>query len=473
MDFIRLAVRDVRRNGSRTGLAIAATALATVILVLSRLVPQGYMKYLAYAERSFADADILVWSAPQHVYSKDTSPLEWRDWSGEEWQSFAGYFLPELKSKGYVSPVDAPGWGPLDAGRLSSIISQVEGVEEVLPYLAFPCKVRVGDGEYVDAILRGREFRGQDRPLAMDWQVKRGRPLGPQDERSPNALVPLEPEEEGPPGAVVPLIADVIIPYAPHLEMEILLPRPQAGTAPSWDNPVSANLRQVGAYKVELGVVPGEFPDEIRPTGYWKRPEVIVSRTTFLDLVSGVLPEPPVYQMLVKVVRHSDTKVIVERLRQALGPDYGVYAIAELVSTSGDMSGISLIVPDMSSLMRWMTITMAGGIVAASVYVLLALQTRKIGLLRAIGATSKDIILYALSAVAYTTLAGIAIGFVLGKIITLTVIAATDFTFFEWLKMAGYDALLSLSGIAIPLTLGLAVAIWASRIPCAEVLRRE
>ena len=60
MDFVRLAVRDVRRNGSRTALAVAATALATAILVLSRLVPQGYMKYQAFAERSFAGADIVV-----------------------------------------------------------------------------------------------------------------------------------------------------------------------------------------------------------------------------------------------------------------------------------------------------------------------------------------------------------------------------------------------------------------------------
>ena len=116
---------------------------------------------------------------------------------------------------------------------------------------------------------------------------------------------------------------------------------------------------------------------------------------------------------------------------------------------------------------------MAAGIVTASVYVLLALQTRKIGLLRAIGATSKDIALYVLSAVAYTTLTGIAIGFISGKLVALTVISATDFTVLEWLAMAGYDALLSLSGMAIPLVLGLAVAVWASRIPCAEVLRRE
>ncbi|NLA60351.1 MAG: ABC transporter permease [Firmicutes bacterium] len=266
--------------------------------------------------------------------------------------------------------------------------------------------------------------------------------------------------------------------------MEILIPRPLAGVpganapsdqsaALSWDNPTSVRLDVVGAYKVELGVVPLEHLDQQTPTGYWKRPEILVSRKTFLDLVGRILPEPPVYQMLVKVARHSDTKVVVQRLREALGQDYGVYAVAELVSTAGEAGGLRLIVPDMSSLIRWMIITMAAGIVAASVYVLLALQTRKIGLLRAIGATSKDIVLYALSAVAYTTLAGIGIGFVLGKLISLTVITATDFSFLEWLKMAGYDALLSLAGIAIPLVLGLGVAIWASRIPCAEVLRRE
>jgi hypothetical protein len=304
--------------------------------------------------------------------------------------------------------------------------------------------------------------------------------------------------------------------------MELLLPRHVTGmsgvsdvagisvVAFSWDDPFSVSLSQVGAYTVELGLGPSELPDgaELQPSGYWRRPEILVSRKTFLDLFArsgdesreqpatasadsaavakhssgsgspgasgseGVALQPPAYQMLVRVVRHSETKAVVDRLRETLGPHYAVYSVAELVSQAG-RGGQRLIVPDMSSLLRWMIVTMAAGIVAASVYVLLALETRKIGLLRAIGATSKDIVVYALSAVAYTTLAGIGLGFVFGKLVALTVITATDFTFLEWLRMAGYDALLSLSGIAIPLVLGVAVAVWASRIPCAEVLRRE
>lgn len=468
MDFVRLAVRDVRKNGSRTALAIAATALATAILVLSRIVPQGYMKYLVYAERSFADADILVLRAPQHVYSQDASPLEWRPWAGEEWQSYAEYFMPGLKESGYVAPAGAPPWGPLDSALLSSLISTVEGVQEVSPYLSFPCKVDTGDS-YADAILRGRAFGGPAEPLAMDWMVKRGRALGPED--------------EGRPAALVPQVSTPVIPFSAGMRMEILLPRssgaaggaggPHGEPALRWDDPVAVDLDVVGLYKVELGAVPLEHLGEQEPTGIWGRPEILVSRTTFLDLVREVAPEPPVYQMLVKVARHSETKAVVQRLRETLGPDYGVYAIAELVVSGGNMGGVSLIVPDMSRLVRWMIITMAAGIVAGSVYILLALQTPKIGLLRAIGATSRDIMVYALSAVAYTTLFGIGIGFALGKVITLTVITATGFSLLEWLKMAGYDALLSLSGMVIPLVFGLGVAIRASRIPCAEVLRRE
>jgi hypothetical protein len=483
MDFVRLAVRDVRRNGSRTALAVAATALATVILVLSRLVPEGYLKYQAYAERSFAGADILVWKAPAHVYSKDSSPLEWRAWTGEEWQSFAEYFIPTLPTQGYVSPVDAPEWGPLDVRTLSPLTSGVEGVHDVSPYLSLPCKVKVGDG-YVDAVLRGREPGGPGEPLSMAWQVKTGRPLGPEDEGGPSALFPLMSEPR--------------IPYPSGARLELLLPRLEAGGAGetgasgrpdpipprlSWDLPVTVSLEAVGGYQVELGLVPEENEDaEVVPSGFWKRPEIVVSQKTFMDLAAGAAaapgqgvaaPEPPVYQMLVRVSRHSETKKVVERLRENLGPGYAVHAVAELVSIRSAGGGQRLITPDMSALTRWMIITMSAAIVAASVYVLLALQTSKIGLLRAIGATSRNVALYALAAVAYVSLLGIAIGFILGKLVALTVVAATDFTLLEWLTMAGYDAILSLSGMAIPLALGLAVAVWASRIPCAEVLRRE
>ena len=153
-------------------------------------------------------------SAPAHVYSKDASPLEWRPWSGEEWQSFAEYFIPTLPSEGCVCPVDSPQWGPLEVQSLSSLISSVEGVHKVFPYLSLPCKVRVGD-VLVDAILRGREFSGPDEQLSMAWQVKRGRPLGPEDEGEFNALIPLASEPK--------------IPYAPGFELELKLPRPAAG----------------------------------------------------------------------------------------------------------------------------------------------------------------------------------------------------------------------------------------------------
>ncbi len=297
---------------------------------------------------------------------------------------------------------------------------------------------------------------------------------------------------------MVPLGSEPTIPYVPGTRLELVLPRLEVGgpgetgasgrmdpftVRLSWGSPVTVSLEPVGGYKVELGMVPEENEDaNVAPSGFWRRPEVMVSQKTFMDLVAGTArnpgqggaaPEPLVYQMLVRVSRHSETKRVVERLRETLGSGYAVYAVAELVSMRSAGGGQRLITPDMSALTRWMIITMSAAIVAASVYVLLALQTRKIGLLRAIGATSKDVAVYALAAVAYVSLAGIAIGFILGKLVALTVVAATDFTLTEWLAMAGYDALLSLSGMAIPLALGVAVAVWASRIPCAEVLRRE
>jgi hypothetical protein len=463
MDFVRLAIREVKRNGSRTAIGIAAMALATVILVLSRIVPQGYMRNQAIAERIFADADILVWPAPAHVYAEDSSALEWREWEGAPWQSFAEYFIPTLSSDGYVCPFEAPPWRPLHTQTLSELLAGVDGIAKVEPYLAYPCKVTVGDITE-EAILRGREPDDAHDPLALVGQVEFGRGVVPEDIGTANALVPF--------------LSEPYIPYLPGGDLRVFIPSSPVDRADGH----SAVLTMIGAYVVEIGEVPGlpKSPKSGYEPEFWKRPEVIVSVETFKSLVGKAvgssengLPGVPVHQLLVRVSRPSEMREVVERIRKRLGPDYAVFSVAELADIRAAGGGQQIVSKDMSPIVTAMIVTMAGAIVVGSVYVLLALQTRKLGLMRAIGATSRNIVVYALSVIGYTTLIGAGIGFVVGKLVTLSVLLATDFTFAEWLRMTAVDALLALSSLGISLGLGLAVAVWASRIPCAEVLRRE
>lgn len=458
MDFLRLAMRDAKRNATRTLVAVIAVALASAVPVLSRMIPQGYVRGYGLAERTFAGGDILVWPAPRPVDLRDGSALDWRFWNGSDWQSDLIYFLPSVEIRGYLAEEGSSGWRPFTASEVGSRIRGVSGVTGVLPYLALPCTVKTGSGT-ANAILRGiSPDSGQASRISSI--VKEGRPLSVDDRGLLSALIPLhggQPWEK----AFTGMALEVDVPGASSLTLDV-----------------------VGGYTVETGEAPVEIPQTSNAPAqimklpvYWERPEIIVTEDTFLRLASGPAQAAagyPVYQVALTVDRMSSLESTAREVAAALGPDYAVYSVPRLLELKSSGGVAPTVSREWWPVMTFLAFGLSAVLVAGSVYILLAQQRRKIGLFRVIGATRANIVAYSMGIAFRVAATGVVYGYLAGKILSIPMFIGSDLSFGQWVSQAGWDLLL-VSGVSFGLTaaLGLAVGLWASRIPCAEVLRRD
>jgi hypothetical protein len=500
VDLVRLGLRSAKRNWSRTALAMTAMALAAMTSVFSGVVPLGYVKGHALAERLFVGGDILVLPIGGPVDARwdshEESQLFWKPWEGRDWQSSALYFLPGLRTKGYVSNRETS-WRAFDPNPVIDAVKRVQGVKDVAPYYALPCILTVG-GQSSAAVLRAWDTSNSGDYLSDFGQefVVAGEPL---DASSPkmSCLFPLQGTS---------LDAVNINSVDPLSTIQITVPRltygSYSGEGPigfKWDQAVTDSLQVSGIYQVQVGLAPSpaadspSAPTEMEPL-YWERPEIIVSYDTFrrfvsyseptleyadkpddsVDLEPGQFPSGfSVYQVAITVDRMATVKKVAEDVALALGSSFAVIPIPELTQMKGRGALMTIAGQDAREFSQLLFFTLSSVIVAGTIYVILTQERRKIGLLRVVGATGKDILAYALTLCAYVALTGSAIGFGVAKILSLLAVFAADVTFSQWVEQTVKDALQVFGlSLGIPLVLGLAIGVWAARIPSAEVLER-
>ncbi len=75
-------------------------------------------------------------------------------------------------------------------------------------------------------------------------------------------------------------------------------------------------------------------------------------------------------------------------VREALGSDYGVYAVPEALSYTAKARNHVVMPPDLHSVFSSLIIGFASVVVAGNIYIIVVQQKRKIGLLRVVGAIS-------------------------------------------------------------------------------------
>jgi len=496
LDFVRLAVVEMRRNSTRITVATVAAALAALTIVLLRFIPQGYAEGVALPQRTYANGDILIFPGPTSLSSSKPLNLGWRAWPGSDWQSHLLDFFPEMPRRGYLTPDTGAGWRGVDLQEVAGKLKGIPNVKRVTAYRSLPCLIQI-DGRRYEAVLVGRDLpqSPEDESVySMDLYVTDGRPLSTEDAGELRALVP---------GRVRPMAG-----IRPGDKFQILIPEinvwdaHEVATSPgvsdvgeeheglalpsigvSWDGAKTYSLTCVGKYGIKIGELSltetsdsGDAPSGPRVIPiYWDRPEIVVPSKTFAE-IAGVksLGTLPTYQVAVKVERLSLLRETTKNVRDALGADYGVYSVPELVVFEAKDRNQVVMSPDLHSVFTVLIIGLSSAVVSGNIYILVVQQRKKIGLLRVVGATSKNVMAYVLSLVGYVSVTGTAIGYVSGKIIYLLALLGSDMTFGEWLIQALLDlgTVMGLS-LSISLVIGTLIAYWASRIPCAEVLSRE
>jgi len=485
LDFIRLAIIETKRNSTRTVIAVLAAALAALTVILLRFIPQGYAVGMALPERSYVGGDILVFPGFAPISSAQTSQFKWRPWPGSDWQSQFLYFFPNAPNRGYLVAESGPQWRAMDPSDVVDKLKRVPGIASISLYRSLQCLVKLDKSE-VPAILRGWEVNDES-GYSFNTFMQLGRPLDKKDDELLKALVPSQ---------VKPF--DKI---KPQSQFQVFIPKPlvqvmapdksskensftQIGV--NWDLGKIYTLTAVGGYKVEVGQEVDEERSLNSPDGlvmvpvYWERPEILVPMGTFENLIRELggsslsIEQFPVYQIAIKVSKMSKLKECVNLIRESLGTGYGIYSVPELLAAKESYSNQPVILPDTQNLFIWLIFMLSGIIVCGNIYVLLSQQRRKIGLLRVVGATSKNIMGYALAMVASVTTIGTLSGFLVGKALYLIALIGSDLTIKEWLAQAASDLFMTFGlSLLISLSIGIVIAFWASKMPCSEVLNRE
>ncbi len=487
MDFSRLAITEVRRNPTRTAVAIAACALAAMIVILLRVVPEGYSVGLAMPERTYSGGDIVIFPAQAPLSSSETNMLIWRSWHGSDWQSHLLYYFPGTGTEGYLAEEQCAGWRGMVPGNIIELVESIPNVKRVSAYRSLPCIITV-DGRQASAILRGFDLDGYPIDDYLDEDREKV-PAFSQD-NAWEVIVPAKLK------AFAKLKIDDMV--------SILVPKPETVQFGSlggdqalqlgidWDEAIQYRFTVSQKYAIQVGEEvdveagigsPGPAPSI--PI-YWERPELLVPMGVFEEIVQQLNPNPgiegtgefslgfPSYQVAVTVDRISKLRETTRLIREALGSDYGVYAVPEARTYVSRPGSHVVMPPDLHVVYSALIIGFASVVVAGNIYIIVVQQKRKLGLLRVVGATSVNIIQYILSLVAYVSAVGSFSGIIAGNILYLITLLGTDLSIKEWFTQALGDCgiIMGLS-IGLSLAIGFGIAWWASRLSCSEVLSRE
>ncbi|MBE3518800.1 MAG: ABC transporter permease [Firmicutes bacterium] len=472
LDFPLLALRELRANSTRVTAALIAVSVAAFSLVAYRAVLSGYPQGFAQEIRALAGGEILIFCGIDLLTPGSGLEMEWRPWKGRPWQSYLEYYLPDLPSRGYLAFPETPEWSPLDPEDIAREIRGIPGVAATIPYYSLPCYVETSEGRF-EAILRARNPAFETDLYSMAEYLTDGRLWH-------------EGEEE----AIVPISQGKAIAGVRAGEtFRLVLPAP--GATPGevdWTRCVEFTLRSSGEYDMSKSLreaagagngagapAGGRVPaPQDGPTFEWNRPEIMVTEQVFRSMCTRAgWGEPACYQLAVRVEKMAMLNAVARAIRAVLRGRYAVFTVPELGEIRVAGSPVPVAISDIRLVMLVLTYALSGTIVCGSVYIMISQSRRKIGLLRVVGATSRQIAVYVYSLMLGVFLIGSTIGLVPGECLRFLDWLGSDLPISAFLKAALADAGIAFgAAVAISLVMGTLVVAFASRLPCAEVLAR-
>lgn len=504
MVILRLALSNVLRNANRSLLVILGMAGAAAIMTGSMAMRTGYVNPAFIDYRRFMQADVVIFPRKLHVDSaavrgRAGEPLEtirYEPTFGSDLLSLE----PGLAEDGFLAP--ASGRPDIDLGALRQVLSGFPNIRGIHPLFEIPALLSVRNvGEPAPRLYRV-PVRGVDVRAVESWgggpPVGAGRPLTATDEGDllhPPARVALfDQKSEAFP---VPAIDSEVRLYFPSV-------RERDGRPTyDWSDLRAYDFTAVGTYFVPTGmgqlwtedgqpVVDQEQGRPITVPTYWDVPDVLVPSRT-LALIYGELggtAQARADQVGISVDSMYLAKQTASELQKVL-PDYGIYTVPDLIRlTGGDPRAVRdgagrihyrrggdgrMILPaDLSSLINALSLAIAGLLAATNMFILVAQRRHEIGVLRAIGASSREIFALILVEVLVFAVIGSLAGFLLIRL------GVTFLLFFSAVSLAeaGRSTLLAAAEVVGLATLaaalfGLLPAWEAARSTTVEVLRHE
>ncbi|MHB8926201.1 MAG: ABC transporter permease [Bacillota bacterium] len=505
MVIFRLALKNVLKNANRSLLAILGMAIAAAIMTGSISMRTGYVNPAFLDYRRFMQADVVIYPKKLHVDPGAVRQRATEEWETVKYQPTFGSDLlslePRLADEGFLAP---PGGDPdIDLAALRQALAGRANIAGVHPLFTIPAMLSVqGEGDAVPRFYRV-PVRGEDVLAAKSWgggpPIAGGRALVPADEgspyQSPQRFALVDARSKGHPQ--IPVGSQIKL-YFPAVRREVA-GRPVY----DWSDLRAFTFTVVGHYQIPTGssplrteeglpVVDGQEGRSVIVPTYWDVPDILVPSQALAGVYGelGGTAQTRADQVGISLSSMYLAKQTAAELQQAF-PNYGVYTVPNLVRLAGegvraiqtDSGDIryergrdqQMVLPaDLSRTFVVLSFAIAGLLVATNMFILIAQRRQEIGILRAIGASSREVFTLILSEVIGLAVIGSLAGFLLIRL------GVTFLLFFSKVSLAeaGLSTLAATAevvglSVLVAVLFGLLPAWEAARSTTAEVLRHE
>lgn len=515
-----LIVLNVRRNFARSMLTIVGMGIAALVMTASLTLSEGYPATAFGAYRDYCGGDVLVFADKPWVRASDVSLAETGSWeyrlTSRDLPGPWRFFLPGLATRGGIHPQGAsPVFLGAGLAAIESALAAEAGIESVRSYFTVPAvsarfsEIRdrgpaippsIIEHTWRDSYLRawrGGSWRD------LDGYITAGRSLTGRDEGAFVCLVDvdrarlaaLDPSFP----ATVPAIGDVIEVEVPLLRIDaqgaVLL---DYGATRTYEFEVvghySVQTREVSWTDPQAGGDSGAPPAEVEKL-YLTSPEILVPWQTASQVVSeasGGMADVLSSAIALGV----DSLARVEAVVASVGasyPELSVVSVPRLASLANAnwlpepvyrvpktewSRGAPLAQMgepvEISLAFNMIFFAIAALLAAANGIVLVLERQREIGILKAVGAYTRDVIAMILGEVVLLATIGALVGFALAESVAVWNLISNRAGLVSILTTVGID-LIKVLGLTVSFAVvfGLAPALRTTAMTAMEVLRKE
>lgn len=457
-----MALRNVRRNLSRSLLALASMAVAAAILTGTMSMDQGYPRGAFWEHRRLAGADVVIYASRAALPGLGgVEKLQWELGLDQHHSDLVQHF-PVLARQGHLA---LPEQRALDLERLPDGLDHA-GIAGVEPFLAMPAFVQVpGSRQVLPVVLRGRHLEVD----ASVWQVTE---LTPADDGALVCLV----NREVPPGWPN---------FSQHPVLVVEVPRVvahgPAGTIYDYTHRYQFTLEIRGVYAFPASVTDAvargrEAAEAAEAPGYLPSNQIFLPAGTLERMfvkAGGTGGFRYVHQLGVRVDDMVQAREVAAYLQERI-PWARVFTLPQLVRASWGQAGQVPVSRDVTQVFIYLAFALAGMLVTTNMLILVAQRRKEIGVLKAIGASSGEIVLMVLGETLVLAGLGSFLGFALVRGFYLLIYLASGVSLTR-VGLGTLQAASYVTGLAslTALLAGLVPSVIAARSTAREVLRHE